>query len=71
MHGIEKVAGEKFKSFLSTPLSSMLNIKHDRILDVIPTVYNTTPEMDSGLRDPRTAYLAEQWAVLTRLRRFK
>jgi len=71
MHGIKKVVEKKFQNLLSTPLSSKLNIKHDRILDVIPIVYNTTPEGHRGLRDALISYLAEPWAVFTRLPRFK
>ncbi len=71
MHGIKKVAEEKFQNLLSILLSSALNIKHDRILDVILIVYNTTPERDRGLRNVLTSYLAEQWAVFTRFPRFK
>lgn len=71
MHGIMKVAVEKFKALPYTPLSSTLNIRHDRILDVSPIVYNTTLESDRGLRDPLTSCLAEQWEIFTKLPRFK
>lgn len=70
MHGIMKVAVEKFKALPYTPLSSTLNIRHDRILDVSPIVYNTTLESDRGLRDPLTSCLAEQWEIFTKLPRF-
>lgn len=71
MHGMKKVAEKKFDDVLNAPLSTTLNTKHDRILDVIPIVYNTTPENDRGLRDSLLSYLIEHWKAFTALPRLK
>lgn len=71
MHGIKKLAEQQFKALLIRPVPPVMYNMSDRILDVIPTVYNSTVESDRGLRDHLISYVAEFWEGFTRLPRFK
>lgn len=74
MHGMKKVASQKFTRAILEPLLPTVDHnpgKLTQILSAIPIIYDTTPDQDISLRGVVTCYVAAAWRHFTALPQFK